>query len=92
MVIELPIVFAENYAEIERAKESGIEISPQETIDMVTFIVPGDCLIRLNASSKRNRTSLYFDGDSYEVDANYETVLEILKRAIKTISRGINGE
>lgn len=83
IVIELPIVFARNYAEIEKAKESGVEIETDEVVNMTTFFIPENCLIRLNEATEENRTTIYFDADAYEIDTNYETVLELFKREIK---------
>jgi len=83
IIVELPIVYAKNFSEIEKAKESGIELEVDPVINMTTFIIPDNCLVRLNESSNENRTTVYFDDDAYEIDANYETVLEILKREIK---------
>lgn len=83
IIIEVPIVFAKNYAEIEKAKETGVEIEAEEVINMTTFIIPDNCLVRLNEATDENRTTIYFDDDAYEIDADYEMVLDIIKKEIK---------
>lgn len=81
-IVELPIVYADNFNEIEKAKESGIEIEAKESVRMTTFIIPDNCLVRINEATKDERTTIYFDDDAYEIDAEYETVRTILIKGV----------
>ena len=83
MMIELPIVYALNFDEVEKAKEQGIDIEVTEGLTMTTFIIPKECLIRINESTEQSRTTIYFDDISYLIESDYETVLEIFKRELK---------
>lgn len=83
IIVELPIVYDLNYKETEKAKESGVEIEPVEIISMTTFIIPNDCLVRINEATNKERTTIFFNSDSYKVDTNYETTLAIIKQEIK---------
>jgi len=80
--IELPVVYTQNFDEYEKAKEQGIEVKTIDTIDMTTFIMPDDMLIRINPQSDNKRTTVRFYDDSYSVDADYETVRQMFKDAL----------
>jgi len=83
IIIELPIVYLYNYDEVEKAKETGVEIEKKEDVTITTFFIPDNCLIRVNAQGDTKRTTIVLDKESYGVDADYETVLEIIKRGLR---------
>ena len=80
--IELPVIYTQNFDEYEKAKEQGIEVKTIDTIDMTTFIMPDDMLIRINPQSDNKRTTVRFYDDSYNIDADYETVRQMFKDAL----------
>ena len=81
--IELPVVYTQNFDEYEKAKEQGIEVKTIDTIDMTTFIMPDDMLIRINPQQDNKRTTVRFYDDSYNIDADYETVRQMFKDAFR---------
>jgi len=85
IIIELPIVYANNFDEIQNAKEQNIEIKIEEYVDKTTFIIPDITLIRINPGTNEKRTSIYFIGteESFSIDIDYETVCTLFKEVIK---------
>lgn len=81
--VELPVLYAENFEEIEEAEKIGNKIKVIEVMEMTTFWIPDNCIIKLNSASEKKRTTLYLDDASYIIDSDYETVLELFNRAIR---------
>lgn len=86
MLIEVPIVYAENFKEVEKASEAGVEIEAQEFIAPSFFIIPSECFIRINPSTD-SRTTLIIEGkgihESYTIDLSYELALIRFKEMLK---------
>jgi len=81
---ELPVVYIKNYKEVNQALEQGLpDPEREEDIIMTTFFITDNTLFRINAFGKR--TTLYFMqyDNTYHIDADYESVLEIIKRSMK---------
>lgn len=83
IMIELPIIYADNVQEIEDAKDMDMSVEVIESVTPTTLFIPDIALIRLNETGEKNRTSLFIDDTSFIIDSPYEIVLELFKGAIK---------
>lgn len=82
--IELPVIYTRNYDEVVEAEKMNVNVEKKEETETTTFFMPDDFYLRINPSTEKNRTTLYFsEQESYNVDADYETVLELFKSLIK---------
>ena len=89
MLLELPIIYCKNFKEVESGKESGIDIAKDEITSMTTFNIPKDLYFRINPQTNDKFATLYFsEEETYTIDADYETTLQILNNAIKDKNRG----
>lgn len=81
IIVELPVIFTENYKDVVKAEESGIDIEAIETVERTTFFLLKDCLMRLNQSD--NRSNFVIEDVSYAIDLDYESCLLVITEAIK---------
>jgi inner membrane protein involved in colicin E2 resistance len=82
--IELPVIYARNYDEIRKAEETGIAMVIREEVSMTTFYLPDDFFARINPSSEEGRTTIYFsEGESYNIDCDYETIRSLFEKFLK---------
>lgn len=83
MIIELPVVYLKNAEEVEASERMGLSCKPEEEITKTTFFFNEFSFLRVNPSSEKNRTILYFSADeTYMIDADYETVIGLIKEKI----------
>lgn len=80
--IELPIIYASNYKEIEEAEEQGIKIEEQPYTLPTLININFDKLdvLSINEYEKTTTLRLVFESheEVYRIDANYETVKALL--------------
>ena len=84
-IIELPVIFVKNYAEVESGVESGIEVEEDKYTETATFFISNNDNIVINSTIEDKKvTSLRInEGCSWLVDAEYSTVRQIMMDAIK---------
>ena len=84
IILELPTVFAANYDDIIESEKMDVHVDTEETIEKTTFFISNNSFMRINPGAKEGRTTLYFNpDDTYSIDADYETVKQIIQSAIK---------
>lgn len=81
IIVELPVIFTENYKDVVKAEESGIDIEAVEIVERTTFFLPKDCIMRLNQTE--NRSNFVIEDVAYQIDLDYESCLLIITEAIK---------
>lgn len=88
IIIELPVVFAKNAVEIDKAIKAGMQ-EPEtiEEIEKTTFYIPVTDLMRVTPHTEEGRTFISFPmlQTHFTIDADYETVNGILRDKLKNL-------
>lgn len=83
IIVELPIVYAENRDQVDKDAELGIETEVIESIEKSTFIIPDNCFVRINPNDEKGRTTIAFDTTVYMADLDYECTVLLFSEAVK---------
>ena len=81
IIIELPVIYADNYQDVIKGEEMGADIEAVEVVEKTTFFIPNDCLLRLNKTD--NRSNFVIENVCYQIDLDCESCLLILTEAYK---------
>jgi hypothetical protein len=81
IIIELPVIYADNYKDVIKAEEMGTDIETIEVVEKTTFFIPNDCLLRLNKTD--DRSNLVIENVAYQIDLDYESCLLLLMESVK---------
>ncbi len=84
IILELPVLYCQNYHEVEESNSSGIPVPEIHVTEKTLFIINTELfdVIKLNPNGK-NRSTLCISEDSHTIELDYESVRLILKEAIK---------
>jgi len=85
IILELPIIFCKNYKAIEKAIEQGYDELPEreEYTTNCTFFIPERTYIRVTETEGKATILIdRYDEEVFQIDADYQTAVEIIKKAI----------
>jgi hypothetical protein len=82
IVLELPMIYLDNFEDVEKGKEQGFDIDPIRKVLPTTFLIPETSFVRINDSSD-GETTIRVDEYSCNIKADYETVRSIINKELE---------